>query len=105
MNFRGIIFIIPFLGYSQNLNVSEIVHKGNTLTKDFVIKREIQHAIGVPLDSSIAQEDKNRLINLGIFADVEWRAIPLEDKSIILEYKIIFKQRVQQKQRDYGGQR
>tara|TARA_S200000501_G_scaffold370820_1_gene412703 strand:+ start:748 stop:2031 length:1284 start_codon:yes stop_codon:yes gene_type:complete len=89
MNFRGIIFIIPFLGYSQNLNVSEIVHKGNTLTKDFVIKREIQHAIGVPLDSSIAQEDKNRLINLGIFADVEWRAIPLEDKSIILEYKII----------------
>jgi len=89
MRFRGIIFIIPFLGYSQNLNVSDIIHKGNTLTKDYVIKREIQHAIGVPLDSAIAQEDRNRLINLGIFADVKWRAIPLENKSVILEYQII----------------
>ena len=79
MSFRGIIFIIPLLGYSQNLNVSDIIHKGNTLTKDYVIKREIQHAIGVPLDSAIVQEDRNRLINLGIFADVKWRAIIIEN--------------------------
>ena len=89
MNFRGIIFIIPFLGYSQNLNVSDIIHKGNTFTKDYIIKREIQHSAGSPLDSTIAEADKNRLINLGIFADVKWRAIPLEDNSVILEYNII----------------
>ena len=80
MNFRVIIFLIPLLGYSQNLNVSEITHKGNTFTKDYVIEREIQHAVGAPLDSAIAEADKNRLINLGIFADVEWKAVPLEDR-------------------------
>jgi outer membrane protein assembly factor BamA len=89
MNFRGIIFIIPFLGYGQNLNVSDIIHKGNTFTKDYVINREIQHQAGVSLDSAIAEADKNRLINLGIFADVEWKAIPIDNKSVILEYKII----------------
>ncbi len=62
MNFRGIIFIIPLLGYSQNLNVSDIIHKGNTFTKDYVIEREIQHTIGTPLDSATAEADKNRLI-------------------------------------------
>jgi len=89
MNFRVIIFLIPLLGYSQNLNVSEITHKGNTFTKDYIIEREIQHNVGAPLDSTIAEADKNRLINLGIFADVEWKAVPLEDRSVILEYRII----------------
>ena len=89
MNFRGIIFIIPFVGYSQNLNVSDITHKGNTFTKDYVIKREIQHQVGVSLDSAVAEADKNRLINLGIFADVKWKAIPVDNKSVVLEYRII----------------
>jgi len=89
MNFRGIIFIIPFLGYSQNLNVSGITHKGNTFTKDYVIKREIQHQVGVSLDSAVAEADKIRLINLGIFADVKWKAIPVDNKSVVLEYRII----------------
>ncbi|MEE3302129.1 MAG: POTRA domain-containing protein, partial [Candidatus Neomarinimicrobiota bacterium] len=76
MTLRGLIFIVPILGYSQNLTVSEIVHKGNTITKDYIITREIQHDIGISLDSTIAEEDRNRLLNLGIFADVKWRAIP-----------------------------
>ena len=89
MNYRAIFFLIPILGLSQNLIVSEIIHKGNTFTKDYIIKREIQHSIQVPLDSSLADEDKNRLINLGIFADVKWKAIPLESMTIRLEYEII----------------
>ena len=89
MNFKYLFLILPIIGVSQNLIVSEISHKGNSITKDYIIKREIQHQIQMPLDSTIAIEDKNRLINLGIFADVKWRAIPLENMTIRLEYQII----------------
>ena len=67
MTFRGLIILVPVVAYSQNLTVSEIAHKGNTFTKDYIISREIQHRVGIPLDSIIAEDDKNRLLNLGIF--------------------------------------
>ncbi|MEA1882191.1 MAG: BamA/TamA family outer membrane protein [Candidatus Marinimicrobia bacterium] len=89
MKLRGFLFLIPILGFCQELVVSEIAHRGNTYTKDYIIEREIQHFTGVPLDSTIAAEDRNRLINIGIFADVNWRAIPLEDMTILLEYEIL----------------
>ena len=89
MNFRIVFYLFPILGFCQNLIVTEISHKGNTFTKDYIISREIQHSIQIPLDSIIADEDKNRLINLGIFADVKWRAIPLENMTIRLEYEIV----------------
>ncbi|GIR23100.1 hypothetical protein CM15mP37_06050 [bacterium] len=75
--------------FSQNFLVSEVTHSGNSFTKDYVIAREIQHPINAPLDSSIAIQDRNRLINLGIFAEVKWKAVPLEDFSYRLEYQII----------------
>ncbi len=89
MKLRGLIILLPILGFCQDMIVSKITHKGNTLTKDYIIVREIQHPVGVPLDSTIAQEDRNRLINLGIFADVNWRAIPLADMTVVLEYEIL----------------
>ena len=76
MKLKYFFLTLPIIGISQNLIVSEISHKGNSVTKDFIIKREIQHQIQMPLDSTIAFEDKNRLLNLGLFADVQWRAIP-----------------------------
>ena len=89
MKLKYFFLILPIIGISQNLIVSEISHKGNSVTKDYIIKREIQHQIQMPLDSTIAFEDKNRLLNLGLFADVQWRAIPLENMTIRLEYQII----------------
>jgi len=89
MKLKYFLLVIPILSVSQNLIVSEILHKGNSITKDYIIEREIQHQIQMPLDSTVAIEDKNRLINLGIFADVQWRAIPLENMTIRLEYQII----------------
>ena len=89
MKLKYFLLVIPILSVSQNLIVSEILHKGNSITKDYIIEREIQHQIQMPLDSAVAIEDKNRLINLGIFADVQWRAIPLENMTIRLEYQII----------------
>ena len=58
MTFRGLILLVPVVACSQNLTVSEIAHKGNTFTKDYIISREIQHRVGIPLDSIIAEEDK-----------------------------------------------
>ena len=89
MKFKYFFLILPIIGISQNLIVSEISYKGNSVTKDYIINREIQHQIQMPLDSLIAIEDKNRLVNLGIFADVKWRAIPLENMTVRLEYQII----------------
>ena len=38
MKYRLIIYLIPLLGLSQNHMVSEIIHRGNTFTKDYIIK-------------------------------------------------------------------
>ena len=80
---------VPFVWAAQQPIVSAIEFKGHLITKDYIIEREIQHPIDVPLDSAVARMDRERIYNLGIFADVTWRAIPLEDLTVILEYKVI----------------
>ena len=66
--------------WSNNLPiVSSIEFKGHKITNDYIIKREIQHRLDIPLDSSLADQDKDRLLNLGIFADVSWSMVPLAD--------------------------
>jgi len=80
---------VPLVWADQQPIVSAIEFKGHLITKDFIIEREIQHPIDVPLDSVVARGDRDRLYNLGIFADVTWRAIPLEDLTVILKYKVI----------------
>lgn len=75
------------VGFSQtNPIVTSINFQGNDVTKDYIIEREIQHPVNVPLDSSIVNEDKNRLLNLGIFNDVRWVAIPGEKGTVELNY-------------------
>ena len=80
---------VPLIWADQQPIVSAIEFKGHLITKDYIIEREIQHPIDVPLDSAVARMDRERIYNLGIFADVTWRAIPLEDLTVILEYKVI----------------
>jgi len=84
------LFLFPVLviaeGYHPNIASVEIL--GNDKTLDYVLEREIQHIAGVPLDSSLATLDRNRLENLGIFSEVLWQAIPLENGSAILRYKV-----------------
>jgi len=80
---------VPFVWAEKQPIVSAIEFKGHFITKDYIIEREIQHPIDVPLDSVVARRDRDRLYNLGIFADVTWRAIPLEDLTVILEFKVI----------------
>ena len=69
--------------------ISSIQYIGNTKTQDFILEREIHHPIDVSLDSTTAKEDRNRLDNLGIFSEVDWKVVPLEDGSAILVFNVI----------------
>lgn len=69
--------------------VSRIHISGHKITKEYVIRREIQHPVGIPLDSSLAEEDRDRIENLGIFATVIWREVPLEDRTVELHYQVV----------------
>ena len=68
--------------------ISSIEIKGNTKTRDYIIKREIIHPLNEPLDSLIVIKDRNRLDNLGLFSQSTWRVIPLEDGSAKLVYTV-----------------
>ena len=69
--------------------VSSIEFKGHKITQDYIIEREIHHQLDIPLDSALADQDKDRLLNLGIFADVSWSMVPLADLTVILQYSLI----------------
>ncbi|HDY75454.1 MAG TPA: hypothetical protein ENH49_02905, partial [Candidatus Marinimicrobia bacterium] len=74
--------------------VSEIIVTGNKITKVHVIRREIQHPVNVNIDSSLAQEDRDRIENLGIYSIVEWQAVPLENGTVRLKYNVIESSRI-----------
>ena len=64
--FTGLFLLLilydPFLfggGYTPNISTVEFY--GNTKTLDYVLEREIQHPIDSPLDSVLAEADRNRL--------------------------------------------
>ncbi|MED5475257.1 MAG: BamA/TamA family outer membrane protein [Candidatus Neomarinimicrobiota bacterium] len=67
------IITIPLLLFSYDIN--EIQIKGNKITKDDIILREIMHPMDIPFNDSIRIKDQNRLYNLGIFSSVEIKQI------------------------------
>jgi outer membrane protein assembly factor BamA len=69
--------------------ISSIDIRGHQHSKEYVIKREIQHPLNVQLDSTLAQADRTRIENLGIYSMVTWQAVPLEDGSVKLRYHVI----------------
>ena len=52
--------------------VSKISVEGNQVTKEYIIRREIQHPLDVQLDSTIVIKDRDRIDNLAIFSSVLW---------------------------------
>ena len=51
--------------------LEEIKIIGNEHTQNDIILREIQHPIPGEYDSTLAQGDRNRIYNLGLFSTVE----------------------------------
>ena len=91
---RGLFLYIYFslsILFSKGYNpkIIKIEVDGNNKTLDYVINREIKHESETILDSSKAEQDRNRIENLGIFSQVTWKAVPLEDGTAILEFNVI----------------
>ena len=70
-------------------NISEIKIIGLSKTKQSVIQREIYHKANFPIDSSLAELDRNRIFNLGLFDEVSWSVVPIENGDAILQFNLI----------------
>ena len=92
--FTGL-FLLPILvatylpGNGFTPPISSIEFYGNTKTLDYILEREIQHPLYMGLDSALAESDRNRLENLGIFSEVTWSSIPIENQSAILQFTVV----------------
>lgn len=69
--FISIILFFPIFLLAYQNQVDSIIIIGNKNTKDHVVFREILHPVNNALDSTILNEDINRLYNLGIFSSVD----------------------------------
>ena len=69
--FTSIILFFPIFLLAYQNQVDSIIIIGNKNTKDHVVFREILHPVNNALDSTILNEDINRLYNLGIFSSVD----------------------------------
>jgi len=76
-------------GFDFKPNISEIKIIGLSKTKQFVIEREINHKLNSPIDSSLAELDRNRIFNLGLFDEVSWSIVPIENGNAILQFNLI----------------
>ena len=70
-------------------NISEIKIIGLSKTKQSVIEREIYHKVNLTIDSSLAELDRNRIFNLGLFDEVSWSVVPIENGDAILQFNLI----------------
>ncbi len=75
--------------FGQNPVVREIEFIGQNKTKPYIIRREIQHPINFPLDSSLAEADRQRLENLGIFSMVTLQIFNQNEDEVTLRYTVI----------------
>lgn len=83
-------FVLPAVVAGEECDlISEIQITGHRKTKEYIIRREIQHPLNIPLDSTLAAEDRNRIENLGIFSMISWRSVPKEDGSCALNYEVV----------------
>jgi outer membrane protein assembly factor BamA len=87
--FKQTAFLFILSAASVAQTVSSIDISGYHATKEYIIKREIQHSVNVELDSTLAMEDRDRIENLGLFSIVNWQAIPLEDGTVKLHYQVV----------------
>ena len=76
-------------GFDSKPNISEIKIFGLSKTKQSIVEREIYHKPNFPIDSSLAELDRNRIFNLGLFDEVSWSIVPIENGDAILQFNLI----------------
>ena len=72
--------------YPTIINIEVI---GLDKTKRYIIDREILHPLNSQIDSTLADLDRNRIFNLGLFDNVAWRLVPLESGDANLQFIMI----------------
>ena len=91
----GLFYLVFFLALDDVIfaqprhQIEKIEILGLNKTKHYIIEREIFHPVNTSLDSSLANLDRNRIFNLGLFDNVSWRIMPLENGNAILQYLMI----------------
>lgn len=89
IRFVVIMFLLNVTTFGQKPIVKKIEFIGQIKTKSYIIEREIQHPINIPMDSSLAEADINRLKNLGIFSMVTFQAFQQNQNEVVLRYTVI----------------
>jgi len=89
--FRFVVIIILLFVtiFGQKPIVKKIEFIGQNKTKSYIIEREIQHPLNIPLDSALAEADRNRLENLGIFSMVTLQVFQQDQNEVVLRYTVI----------------
>ncbi|MBL7158024.1 MAG: outer membrane protein assembly factor BamA [Candidatus Omnitrophica bacterium] len=64
------------------VTIGKIDIKGNTKTKDIIIRRELRAFPGEPFDGESLRRSKERLYNLGFFEDIYFETKPTADPNI-----------------------
>jgi len=83
-------FCLSFVfGFDYEPIISKIEIIGLSKTKYSIVEREIHHKPNFPIDSSLAELDRNRIFNLGLFDEVSWSVVPIENGNAILQFNLI----------------
>jgi len=77
---------VPDLAAFAGRRVAAIEITGHSVTKDWVIAREIRTKVGDPLDVEAVERDVARLDNLSIFAEITASAVPVGDEQVRLVF-------------------
>ena len=67
---------------SNTATVREMIIVGNETTKEYVIRREIYTRPGDTFKAELLEEDRLRLLNLGLFTHVEFHIEPVNEDTV-----------------------
>ncbi|NQU26940.1 MAG: BamA/TamA family outer membrane protein [Candidatus Marinimicrobia bacterium] len=88
------ILVFSLASFINNLHAGDVIVTkisfiGSELTRDHVLRREIQHQIGNPLDSVLLDQDQLRLENLQLFSLVTWQAYQQSDTTCEVRFFLV----------------
>lgn len=71
------------VAFTQETRVKRIVIEGNRHTKEKIIRRELLTRVSESFDEDLLSQDRNRLLNLGIFSDVRMDYVNEDDGAVV----------------------
>ena len=83
------LFLLFTVVFGQKPIVKKIEFIGQNKTKQYILKREIQHPNNAPFDSLLAEADRQRLENLGIFSMVTLQVFKQNQNEVVLRYIVM----------------